>query len=218
MFHRISNLEGVEQSLTPDMLRETKEEMVECAKQVLIGGHASDYSVKFWQKRNPNPNRNDYSEIEVVKGKVKNKYLGRTEPAQLVEFSNDRVYFDKLMKLMYGGELHPETVDKLKNSVIFEDFKNYRKAVLRFLGGDEYFAKPNFLVNGERHVSSSEYKFRLAGCSLDGMFQNLFNNSFNNKKWFSAFGKLGAGLVGVTLLAQFFIGKTKNPQEVKEDI
>jgi hypothetical protein len=48
------------------------------------------------------------------------------------------------------------------------------------------------------------------------MFQNLFTNSFNNNKWFSVFGKLGAALVGVTLLAQFFIGKTKNPDRIKE--
>jgi hypothetical protein len=121
------------------------------------------------------------------------------------------------MKLMYGGELHAETEDRLKNSVIFEDFKNYRKSVLKFLGGDQYFAKPNFLVNGEVHVSSSEYKFRLAGCSLDSMFQNLFINSFNNQKWFSVFGKLGAALVGVTLLSQFFIGRTKNPKKLEED-
>jgi hypothetical protein len=217
VFYKISHSSGLEHALTPDMLRETKEEMVEGAKQILIGGHASDYSVKFWQKRNPTPNRNDYSDIEVVNGKVKNRYLGRTSSSQLVEFSNDRIYFDKLMKLMFGGELHPETEDRLKNSVIFEDFKNYRKSVLKFLGGDKYFAKPNFLVNGESHISSSEYKFRLAGCSLDSMFQNLFTNSFNNQKWFNVFGKLGAALVGVTLLAQFFIGRTKNPDRFKED-
>jgi hypothetical protein len=216
VFYKISQKQGLEHILTPDMLLEVKEEMVEGAKEILIGGHASDYSVKFWQKRNPSPNANDYRDIEVVNGKVKNRYLGNTPSSQLVEFSNDRGYFEKIMKLMYGEELHPDTLNKIANTVIFDDFKNYRKAVLNFLGGDRYFAKPSFLVDGAEHISSSDYKFRLAGCSLDSMFQNLFTNSFNNNKWFSVFGKLGAALVGVTLLAQFFIGKTKNPDRIKE--
>ena len=76
--------------------------------------------------------------------------------------------------------------------------------------------KNNFLVDGKKVDSSSEFKFLLSGCPLNEMFSKIFNNSFNSKAWFSMFGKLGAGLVGVTLLSQFFIGKTKKPQQSKE--
>ena len=54
------------------------------------------------------------------------------------------------------------------------------------------------------------------GCSPDEMFNKLFNNTYNSKKWFSMVGKLGAGLIGVTLISQFFFGKTKDLKKIQE--
>ena len=121
------------------------------------------------------------------------------------------------MKLMYDGDLHPDTVNKIKDSVIMEDFMNYRRAVLSYLGGDKYFAKPNHLVNGQEVKSSSELKFLLMGCAPDEMFTKLCKQSFNSNKWFKMFGSLGAGLVGVTVLSQFFMGRMKTPKVKKEN-
>lgn len=216
VYYKVSQLEGLDHVLTPQTLKETKEEIVELGKSLLVNGHASDYSVKFWQLRNAEPNTSDYGQISVRNGKVLNEYFGKADEAKLMEYSNDRHYFDKVMKFMFGGDIHHDTDEKIKNSVFYEDFKNYRRKVLDFLGGEHYFVKENFLVDGKRVNSSSEFKFLLSGCPLNEMFSKLFNNSFNSKAWFSMFGKLGAGLVGVTLLSQFFIGRTKKPQQVKE--
>lgn len=225
MYHRIAKLENVN-ILNSTMPREVKEELVEMCKQVLIDGHTSDYAVKFYSVRNPELNpylpndearREFFSQIEVKDGKVINKYLDTHEFTEIVELSNDKNFFDSAMKLMYDGDLHPDTVNKIKDSVIMEDFMNYRRAVLSYLGGDKYFAKPNHLVNGQEVKSSSELKFLLMGCAPDEMFTKLCKQSFNSNKWFKMFGSLGAGLVGVTVLSQFFMGRMKTPKVKKEN-
>lgn len=216
MYHKISMVEGLDSVLTPQMPRAIKEELVELAKQTLMDGHNSDFAVKFWQKRDPNPDKTDFSQIRTSAGKVINKYFGTKESTELVEIANDRNYFDAVMKLMFGGDLHHDTVEKIQSSVFFDDFKRYRAQALDILGGDFYFAKPNFLVNGRRVDTSSETKFLMMGSAPSDMAFKHFNNTFNGNKWFKIFGTLGAGLVGVTLLSQFFIGYMKKPQQAKE--
>lgn len=226
MYHRVSKLENVQNVLNQGMPREVKEELVELCKQILIDGHSSDYAVKFYSRRNPDRQapwdtnsqafRDYYSQIETKAGKVVNKYLGTHPATDLVELSNDKDFFANAMKLMYDGDLHLDTLNKIKDSVFFEDFLNYRKAVLKFLGGDKYFAKPNHLVNGAVD-STSELKFLLMGSAPDEMFTKLCKQSYNSKVWFKMFGALGAGLLGVTVLSQFFIGRMKVPKVQKEN-
>lgn len=217
LYYKVAHVEGLDDILDEKMLREVKEEAVELAKQTILDGHTSDFAVKFYQKRNLRPQMDDYSQITSKDGKVVNKYFGTRLDTDLAEMSNDKNFYEKVMKLMFGSELHPDTYDKIKNSSILEDFKQYRANVLHFIGSDFYFAKPNHLINGVKlEDTPSEYKFALMGCAPDEMFFNLFNHKFNSWKWFNIFGKLGAGLIGVTLLSQFFFGKMKKPEQIKE--
>ncbi len=217
LYYKVAHVEGLDDILDDKMPREVKEEAVELAKQTILEGHTSDFAVKFYQRRNLSPNMDDYSQIEAKDGKVINKYFGTHAPTDLAEMSNDKNFFEKVMKLMFASELHPETYDKIKNSPILEDFRNYRSKVLHFIGSDFYFAKPNHLINSVKEENTpSEYKFALMGCAPDEMFLNLFNNKFNSWKWFNIFGKLGAGLIGITLLSQFFMGHMKKPEPIKE--
>ncbi len=218
MYYKIAHIGemNVDQLLPASMPREVKEELVELAKQVMLEGHTSDFAVKLYQKRNPSPNRSDFSQIETKNGRVVNRYFGTHEATDLAEMSNDKNAFDTVMKMMFDWDLHPDTNGKISNSVFFQDFQSYRKNALDFLGGDYYFVKPYHLVNGKRVDTSSELKFLLAGCAPDEMFLKLFNQAFNSNKWFSTFGKLGAGLIGVTVLSQFFMGKMKKPKQTKE--
>lgn len=216
LYYRIAHIDGDTQVLNSRIPREIKEEMVELAKQIMIDGHTSDFAVKFWQLRNPEANKKDYSQIVTDHGKVINKYLGVGEH-ECVELSNDRHYFDSVMKLMYGEDVHPDTAARIEKSGFWSDFKKFRHDILEILGGDSYFAKPNHLVNSTPVKSSSEEKFILTGCVPSDMAHKAFNNMFNSGKWFSVFGKLGAGLIGVTLLTQFIIGKNKTPWKNKEN-
>lgn len=54
------------------------------------------------------------------------------------------------------------------------------------------------------------------GDAPDEIILKMANQKFNSGKWFSLFGKLGAGLVGVTLLTQLFFGRMKTPKPAKE--
>lgn len=214
-YHRISKVENVSQ-LTSRMPREVKEELVEMCKQLLIEGHTADYAVKFYSERNPNPNRSDYSQIETKLGKVINKYIETREPVNLVEMANDKEFFESAMKLMYGENLHKDTFNAINSSSFMKDFIEYRNRVLNFLGGDKYFAKPNHLVNGHEVQSSSEFKFLLLGCAPDEMFSKLCSQKFNSATWTKMFGKLGAWVLGLTLVSQLFIGHMKAPKVKKE--
>lgn len=225
MYHRISKIENVD-VLSAHMPREVKEELVELCKQTLIDGHTSDYAVKFYVPRNPDLNptfaneqaRNEYfSQIETKDGKVVNKYLGTRPATDMVELSHDRDFFDAAMKLMYDGELHPDTTAKIKDSAFMADFMKYRSDVLTYIGGDQYFLKGNHLVNGVATESTSELRSLLVGCAPNEMFFKLCKQRFNSLKWFKTFGSLGAGLVGVTLLSQLFMGRMKPPKVNKEN-
>ena len=215
-YYRIAQGYKLDDILPNTMYRETKEEAVELAKVTLLEGHTSDTAVKLFQNRYVAPDKSDLSQIEVEAGKVKNKYFGTRELKDLVEHSNDNEYFERVMKLMFGGEIHPDIVEKIKNPSLLEDFMRYREDALKYIGGDKYFAKLYHLVDGQEHASSSLFKFILMGCAPDEMFNKLFNNTYNSKKWFSMVGKLGAGLIGVTLVSQFFFGRTKDPKKFRE--
>ena len=216
LYYRIAHLDGRDTAILNNRIpKEVKEEMVELAKTIMLEGHTSDFAVKFWQLRNPEANKSDYRQIETANGKVINQYLGVGEK-ECVEFANDRHYFESVMKLMYGEDLHPDTAEKIKKSGFWDDFRNFRKDALEILGGDFYFAKPNHLVDGRKVKSTSEQRFILTGCAPADVAYKAFHNMFNSGKWFSVFGKLGAGLIGVTLLAQLFIGRNKNPWKNKE--
>ncbi|MBD5401709.1 hypothetical protein HDR58_02750, partial [bacterium] len=228
VYRRISTIaENGSTVLSDTVTRQAKEELVELAKQVLVDAHTSDYAVKFWSQRYPevNPPANlseqelakFYSQIEVAQGKVVNAFMGTQNPSDLVELSNDRTFFSNLMKFMYEEKPHANTIERGGNSVIWDDFMKFRDEVLRYLGGDDNFAKPNHLVEGIGKVqSSSERRFLRMGCALDEMMYKLCKQKFNSNTWFKMFGGLGAGLFGVTVLSQFFLGRMKNPEPIKE--
>ena len=210
MYYRISNLKGDNPILNGRIPKEIKEEMVELAKQTMISGHTSDYAEKLWSRRNPEPDRIDYGQVDVTGGKVNNKFLGRAGE-NAIEYSNDRNFYESVMKFMFEENVHPDTYERIKNSGFLEEFMRYRKEVLDINGGYDNFAKPNFKVNGRTVKTPSIIQFTLNGCPPTEMVYKWFNNMYNSNKWFSVFGKLGAGLIGVTLISQFFIGKMKAP-------
>lgn len=214
MYYRVSHSEELTQMLK-GYPREVKEEIIELAKTSLLEGHNSDFAVKFWQRRNPSPDMSDFSDIVVEGGKVINKYFGKHKEGEVVELANDSGFYETVMKIMFGGEPHIDTRTRIQDSILSE-FLDYRRQALDVFGGDKYFVKPSFLVDGKNVVTSSWNKFLLMGSSPNEMFFKRANHSFNSGKWFSVFGKLGAALAGVTLLAQFFFGRMKNPQRGQE--
>ncbi len=217
VYRRISKLENANILSTTELPREAKEELVELCKDLLISGHSSDYSVKFYLRRfpelNPQDEIIDRSSIEINGGRIKNKYLGSHNEADLVELSNDKKFYQEVMRLMYGEELHPDTMKEIKNTGFIEDFLNYRKQILKYIGRDEYFARPHHLL-GPKLESSSLLRMLLLGSATDDMIAKQGRQTFNSTKWLKMFGKFGATLLGITVLSQFFMGKM--PKQWKE--
>lgn len=190
--------------------REVKEEIIELCKRLLISGHHCDYATKFWMQRNPHPNMEDMSQVVVENGKVINKYYGKT--ADMVNIPNDKFFYQDAMRLMYEDAMSPETTKILKNSIINEEVNRYRTLMLEYIGGEHYFAKPYHRIRPRIDVGS-DILFKLMGNAPEELVAEASKQVYNTKKWLKMFGGFGVGLLGVTVLAQFFFGHMKEPKK-----
>jgi len=216
-YRRISKIENVDQALHGYMPRVDKEALVEMCKQFLVKGHSSDCAVKFYfpvSMEKPWFNSEEeriayYGQIETKDGKVINKFFDKNA-ANLADNAYDRNFFESAMKLMYDGKLQSDTERILKKSeALYNNFMRYRRDIIDFIGGDEYFAKKTHLVSGATGGGSSELRFLLMGAAPDEMFTNLCSQTFNGKKWLKTFTKAAGILFGITVISQFFMGKMK---------
>ncbi len=215
-YYKIAHDKGVNGVIGHLRPREVKEEMVELVKSVLMEGHTADFAVKLHQRRNLTPNLSDRGDIKVVDGKVQYDYYGKTPAHKRVSMPNDSNYFSDAMKLMFG-DVHPDIAERIKSSVFFSDFQAYREDALKKLGGERNFAFPQVLIDGVEHKANSSERFNRLGAATNEFMYKLANNKYNSGKWFSIFGKLGAAVIGVTLISQFFMGRMKKPEPVKEE-
>ena len=214
-YKRISTMENIP-ALHREMPREVKEELVELCKNIAIEGSTSDFMTKFYALRNPNPNMSDFGNIEVVNGKVINKYLGKGVQGGRVNLPNDKDFFQEVIKLLYENDLHPQTTELLSGKVLGNGVRQYRREFAKDVGDSLYFAKPHHLVHGKESSASSLIKFLKVGMTPEEMLHKTIKETFNTKKWLKTFGSIGAALLGVTVLAQFFFGKVKNPERVEK--
>lgn len=221
MFKRISSVD-YEEGLFKNIPRQVKEELVEMCKELLLGGHAADYSVKFYYPRNSelNPSLPDkdardahFASLEKENGKIVYKFVGQKPVDELVDMPYDTEFYKKAMSLMYTQNLHDDTYNRIKDSTFYENFIKYRNEMYAVHGGDRYFAKPSHIADWGEKTSTTEYRFQLLGTSLDDMFTKLFSSKYNSKKWMNMFGGLGLALLGITVLSQFFMGRM--PDEKK---
>lgn len=189
--------------------REAKEELIELCKIITLQGHSSDYATKFYQKRNPHP-AEDYGKVEVVDGKVKNKYFGKTK--EMADIPIDKNFYNDAMRLMYETDIDKDTMQILEKNLMKDKIIRYRTLMLEKIGGEYYFPKPRHLIRA-KNTTASDLKFLLTGMATNDYFYNAIQESFNSNKWLKTFAGFGAGLLGVTVLAQFFFGKMKNPEK-----
>ena len=211
---RISTLTNID-ALHTGIRREVKEEMVALTKMIMLQGHAADFATKFYFKRNPEPNNEDFSQIEVKDGKVINKYLSN-KGIDRVDMPQNPQFFDESMKLMFDNKLHPETEAILKKNALLDQIVNYRKDFIDYVGKDYYFVKPKHLVWGEAKASSAQKRANIIGSAIDEMFLKVCKRKYNSRQWLKMFGGFGAGLLGASVIAQFFFGKMKTPQRIQQ--
>lgn len=189
--------------------REIKEEIIELCKIITLQGHSSDNATKFYMLRNPHPS-NDRSPLEIKNGKVVNKYFGHCKEPQ--DISGDKYFYQRAMQLMFEEKMDDETSKILESSAIKDEVSTYRELVLDKIGGENYIMKPRHRIRPQSDAGSN-LKFLLTGIAPDEFVFKSSQQVFNSKKWFKIFGTFGAALLGVTVLAQFFFGKTNNQKQ-----
>ena len=214
LFKRISTNENL-QALHPGMKKEMKEAIVEFVKQLAIEGSTSDYMTKFFASKNPNL-AEALGDLTVNGGKVENEFLSQVVKGGTAEMPYDKVFYEEVMKLFYENDVHPSTKRILGELDLGDVFGKYRGDFLDNLGGHYYFVKPYHKVAGKSGAGSSYTKFLRVGMAPDQMLHGTIKEVFNTRQWLKTFGGIGAGLLGLTVLAQFFFGKMKTPERVEK--
>lgn len=210
-YRRIATLQNVN-SMNNGLPREIREELAELCKQISIEGHCADFETKFYLPRNPFPNMDDFSSIEVKDGKVINRYYGVDKTLNKVDIPQDSDFFVRAMKLLYQEPVHPDTAAVVTNTNM-AGLTKHRDSVFREIGDTSYFAKlQHFVINGGSNATS-ERKFLLLGMTPDEMFSKVGLRKYNGQKWLKIFGTIGGALLGVTLVSQFFFGRLKPPEK-----
>ena len=212
LFKRISTMENV-QALHPGMKKEMKEAIVEFVKQLAIEGSTSDYMTKFFVSKNPHL-ADVFGDLTVEGGKVQNEFLSQIIKGGKTETPYDKVFYEEVMKLFYENDVHPSTKRILNNLALEDVFGKYRSDFLDDLGGHYYFVKPFHKVPGKTGAGSSYTKFLRVGMAPDQMLHGTIKEVFNTRQWLKTFGGIGAALLGITVLSQFFFGKMKTPERV----
>ncbi len=195
-----------------DRPREIKEEVIEFCKQLAIDRHMVDFETKFYMLRNPYPNMDDLSDVEIKDGKVINKYFGKNANNMgSVDIPGDWDFFKTAMQTLYKEPMHPDTEAVFRDTNI-TGVGAYRDAVFKDIGDTKYFAKLQHFVENNNSTATSARKFLLLGMSPDDLFSKIGLRKYNSQKWLKTFGTIGGVLLGVTLIAQFFFGRMKLPE------
>lgn len=217
-YRRISTLTNIP-ALHMGMPTEIKEELVELCKRMSIEGTTSDFITKFYQLRNPKPNLKEYGQITVdeATGKVLNRFFNRTMYNGKVDLPHDKQYFIEAIRLLFENEQHPQTQRLISESLFAQRFADYRRLFKEEIGSAFYFVKPNHVMPNITSKATPYKQFLRMGMAPDQMLHSTAKELFNTKSWLKMFGGFGLGLFGVTLLAQFFFGKMKVPERVKND-
>lgn len=202
LYRRIADLKNIGLLTDNNTPREIKEEIAEFARKIMVDGHSADYAVKFVTDRNLHPNMDDKSGIEIKNGRLFRKY-GQNVDKGDIPF--DSSFFNRVISLIYKDDLHPETAGLLaKKGDLMTTIAEYRDNMIKNVADALYFAKPECGANAE---IPDKLKFMLIGKPLDELVHEQASKRFNSNKWFKMFAGFGAGLLAVTVLAQFMFGK-----------
>lgn len=205
--------------------REIKEELAALGEYLSTSGRISDYSVKFEFLRNLRPNKDDKLPLEIAADGIKYKYYNKTKLAKDgVLIPHDVNFFKREMSLLYGGNIQAETDSALSEySSVREMLHKYRHNMLHQVGDLENFHTPNHVVhdnwsNCGRVYSKATVRERslCVGNALDELIFAPLKRSYNTRQWLKTFGGFGAGLLGFTVLSQFFFGRTGNLYNKKQ--
>ncbi len=210
--------------------REIKEEITGFIEYLTTEGRIADYSVKFEVLRNLRPNKEDKGSIAFNQdGSVNYKYYNREKLTKHGVFiPSDISFFKRVMTTLFGIPLNPETAAALADhSSVKRMLEDYRNNMASAVGNMYNFMFPDHVVNDQweykpdgskqRIYSNSTPKYRsnTVGAALDEVLANACKESYNTRKWLKMFGGFGAGLLGFTVLSQFFFGRGGNKHSKK---
>ena len=212
--------------------KEVKEELVALVEYLTTEGRVSDYAVKFDFLRNPNPDIADSGALSFKDGKISYEYYS---PKKLetngIIIHSDVNFFRRVMQTLFNSPVEAEIKSVLNNYTGVEKMLNsYRTSMFNDVGNLENFMYPEAVsgevkyfeggrVNPETYTKSTpKFRSNAVGAALDEMLSNSLRQTYNTQKWLKTFGKFGAGLLGFTVLSQFFFGHSGSKYSLNEKV
>lgn len=124
-----------------------------------------------------------------------------TSAESLLVSKGDPEVYKQALKLLFGDKIDKEVKGAMGGELgdLFKDFKNFRAKMLSLYNRQ-------IIDNTEDAVSLGE--------PIINLFKKGCKKKYNTTKWMQIFGAATVGIIGITLLAQFFIGKSKKEQEL----
>jgi len=191
------------------------------------------YNKEFYVKIGNNPYPFLPEHISVDFRALEAAVANNKRAAEMMKNSNSLVPFEQPHQGKYGGVIIEKLEElqhvnaKAKEILSFLNQKSdakaettYRDIVGKFknLAELEGFIQEKLSLAKKytKHIAdykeigpsaTADEKTRLIGVAIDEMFTKVIQGQFNTKKWLKMFGVCGAGLLGVTVAAQFFFGK-----------
>lgn len=212
LYRRVATLKNLD--ALNNLPLEVKEELVEHCKTFTMQGHSCDFETKLNCLRNSTPDP-EKGELIVKDGKVQNQKMNKNKKLIKVEVTNDEEFFKRAMGLVYECPYSDDTRKILENNGILKLVDEHRHDMAYDVGDSEYFAQKYHIFHGKPSSATSERKFWVTGSAPDELMYKTCKQKFNTKTWLKTFGKVGGILLGVTVLAQFFLGRMKTPERTQ---
>ncbi len=109
--------------------------------------------------------------------------------------------YSKALDLLFGGDIDKNLQEMMNEQAgkLCEAYSKFRTNVKDLIGSGNIDTKEGAANLGEPIID---------------MFKKGCKQQYNNKTWMKIFGTATLAIIGVTLLAQFFIGKSKKEEEL----
>lgn len=216
-FRRTATLRNIEFKHPDDchVPLEVKDELINAARELVLDAHMADFETKFYIPRNLNP---DNGTLTSQKGKLVFEYFDKAKNVRKVEIPADPYFFNNLMTMMFGGEMHPDTKAVLEKHDL-NGLVEYRDAMMHEVGDTDYFAKMYhklFTAYKDGSKATSESKFNRIAKSFTDLIYDAATKKYNTNKWLKIFGTAFGVLTGITVASQFFFGKMRMPEQTKK--
>ena len=174
--------------------------------------------------------QSEYDKEILAKGKDVLMNATSSDHTLKLDTVNNQRYYRDIMNTIWRDGLEESTSKAMGDSLsetgkVKERLQSYIKRFKDIMGNNDIdFTKPYHTIDGNApnaYTKASRTrlaKFNLVAQNPAEMMKDAAARRYGNQKWLRIASAIGGTVLGITLLAQFWFGKIKNPQNLKKQV